>query len=78
MSSKWEQIKKVVTSDDVKPWDLLKPSTQYVSDDEAGERYSVCLKCPELNELTKRCNECGCFMAVKTKLKLAVCPLNKW
>ena len=78
MSVRWEKIKSFIDSDEVKPWDFLNRSTPYASDEEAGERYSICLECPELSKLTKRCNECGCFMAAKTKLKLAKCPLNKW
>lgn len=78
MATKWEQIKKTLSSNDVKPWDFLNPNTEYASDDEAGKRFSICLSCPSLNQTTKTCKECGCFMAAKTKLKAATCPLNKW
>ncbi len=78
MASKWDQIKRLANSEEVKPWDFLKPSTEYSSEEEAAERFSICLACPKLIQSTKRCSECGCFMAAKTKLKKATCPLNKW
>jgi len=28
--------------------------------------------------LSKQCKKCGCFMAIKTKLQAATCPLGKW
>lgn len=78
MATKWEQIKKLVSSDDVKPWDFLNPNTEYASEAEAGNRFSICLACPFLNQATKTCQQCGCFMAAKTKLKAASCPVGKW
>jgi hypothetical protein len=78
MATKWEQFKKLKNSNEVKPWDFLKPSTEYAEKEEAEKRFSICLECPQLIQSTKRCSECGCFMAAKTKLKLATCPLNKW
>jgi len=44
----------------------------------ADSRYSICQECPLFNQTTKTCSECGCFMAAKTKLKLAACPVGKW
>jgi hypothetical protein len=78
LTTKWEQIKKLAKSDDVKPWDFLKPSTEYADSEEADRRYDICLSCPLLNQTTKTCKECGCFMAAKTKLKQATCPVGKW
>lgn len=78
MATKWEQIKKLINSDEVKPWDFLNPNTEYVSQEEAFDRYEICKLCPKLNQVTKTCQECGCFMAAKTKLKEATCPLGKW
>ena len=40
-------------------------------------RMEICLACPELTQL-RRCQQCGCFMDVKTRLTGAHCPLNKW
>jgi len=78
MATKWEQYKKLLNSDEAKPWDFLKPSTEYCSEEESSSRYNICKACPKFNNATKTCQECGCFMAAKTKLKHAKCPLNKW
>ena len=78
MATKWEQFKKLAKDDGVKPWDFLNPSTEYAEKEEADKRYSICQECPLFILSTKRCSECGCFMAAKTKLKHATCPINKW
>ena len=62
----------------VKPWDLLNPNSQYVTPEEAANRYSICKACPEFIGLTKQCKKCGCFMKFKTKLQAAECPIHKW
>jgi hypothetical protein len=74
--SEWEKYQEKTR--DVKPWDFLNPNTEYASDELAVSRYDTCLSCPELIKLTKTCKQCGCFMALKTKLQDATCPLNKW
>jgi hypothetical protein len=63
---------------DVKPWDLLNPNTEYVDREISDARFNLCNFCPELISLTKQCKKCGCFMALKTKMKEAKCPLGKW
>ena len=60
----------------VKPTDLLNPKN-YGDKDVATNRLSICMDCPQLTK-AKRCQECGCFMVAKTKLKDATCPLGKW
>lgn len=40
-------------------------------------RMAICQTCPELTTLN-RCQKCGCFMAIKTRLRGAHCPLGKW
>ena len=65
MASKWEQAKKLLNSNEVKPWDFLNPNTEYSSEE-------------EFNAGVKTCQECGCFMPAKTRLKGAVCPIGKW
>jgi hypothetical protein len=72
----WQQYKKNLGN--TRPWDLIDPRTQFLSDEEANQRYSICLECPELIKLTKQCKKCGCFMFAKTRVQNAVCPLNKW
>lgn len=74
--SAWQQYKQNLG--DTRPWDMLNPNQDYVSEQVAAERYSICLACPELVSLTKQCKKCGCFMSAKTKLAKASCPLEKW
>ena len=64
--------------DDVKPWDLLNPKTEYVEESVAKDRFDICKSCPELIKLTSQCKKCGCFMKIKTTLAHATCPINKW
>jgi len=60
-----------------KPWDILDPSMR-AEEEVSDQRYSICLSCPELINMTKQCKRCGCFMALKTKVKHASCPIGKW
>jgi hypothetical protein len=45
--------------------------------DVAYSRLQICLGCEHLQKHT-RCDKCGCFMKVKTKLTYAKCPIGKW
>ena len=76
----WKKFKEqnIDKAREVKPWDLLNPKTEYASEEEANARYELCLGCPALIQFTKQCKKCGCFMAVKTKLKDSKCPIGKW
>jgi hypothetical protein len=85
MKDKAENIKKIIKNTgnslingDVKPWDIVNPQEEKVSEEEAIRRFDICKACPELIKLTKQCRNCGCFMAVKTKLEKATCPIGKW
>jgi hypothetical protein len=62
----------------VKPWDLLNPNETRVDKEIADLRYDICKQCPMFINISKQCKKCGCFMAAKTKLLNATCPLNKW
>jgi hypothetical protein len=48
------------------------------SEEVAESRISICNDCPELTSLTHQCKKCGCFMAIKTKMQAAKCPIGKW
>jgi hypothetical protein len=61
-----------------RPWDLLNPNTEYANSKVAKERFDICKSCPKLIKKIKVCEECGCFMALKTKLLHAECPIGKW
>lgn len=73
--SAWQRYKE---KNGVTPLDMLNPTTERLSDEEAGKRLDICKACPELIQLTTQCKKCGCFMNVKTKLKMAKCPIGKW
>jgi hypothetical protein len=76
--SEWLKYQEKNKSRQVKPWDMLNPRTEFVEEEISEYRYNICKSCPELIKLTKTCKKCGCFMAAKTKLKHAACPINKW
>lgn len=40
------------------------------------KRMEICNKCPSM--LLGVCRKCGCFVKIKTMIKLAECPINKW
>jgi len=74
--SAWQEYKKKLG--DTRPWDILNPNVEKADLEVAEKRYNICLECPELVQATKQCKQCGCFMSLKTKLKNAKCPINKW
>jgi hypothetical protein len=74
--SPWEQWKQNLG--ETRPWDMLNPNTEYVAEEVATERLSICKACPELIRATHQCKKCGCLMHLKTKLEKATCPLGKW
>lgn len=74
--SAWQKYKQNLG--DTRPWDLVNPNTEYVSDDISNSRFEICKSCPELIKLTTQCKKCGCFMKIKTKLDKASCPIGKW
>lgn len=41
-------------------------------------RYAVCKSCEKFNSKTYICEECWCFMPIKTTLLASKCPLDKW
>jgi hypothetical protein len=72
----WQRYKEKLG--DTRPWDFLDPNTEYVLEEERNNRLDICKACPEFVKLTTTCKQCGCFMAAKTKLAEASCPLGKW
>jgi len=75
MGTRWEEYKK---KNGVTPLDMLNPQTKKTSNELAEQRFDICKTCPELIKLTGQCKKCGCFMALKTKLESAKCPIGKW
>lgn len=74
--SAWEEWKQNLG--DTRPWDLWDPTVRRASDEKTILRFEICSSCPELLKITKQCKKCGCFMALKTKLEDATCPIGKW
>lgn len=74
--SNWSNWKKNLGES--RPWHLLDPQ-QLITDTKIVEtRMSICNGCEHLIKSTKQCTKCGCFMAAKTKLKNAECPIGLW
>jgi hypothetical protein len=48
------------------------------TDEQREERYDICKQCPHYISITTSCTQCGCFMAAKTYLAGAECPIGKW
>lgn len=74
--SPWQQWKKNLG--ETRPWDMIDPNTEFVDEETFTKRFDICKQCPELINLTKQCKKCGCFMAAKTKILNAACPIGKW
>lgn len=41
-------------------------------------RYRTCKLCPMFDDVKKLCDECGCYMPIKTQFKKFSCPQGKW
>ena len=81
MENRLEKIKKIIETNKmsaVNPTDIINPKTEWLSEEESNKRYSICKECPELIKLTTQCKKCGCVMKIKSKMKLAECPIGKW
>ena len=57
--------------------DLFNPLQPRSGKDLAAERLDICKTCKYFSK-KQTCKKCGCFMAAKTKLEKATCPLEKW
>jgi hypothetical protein len=65
-------------SEDVKFSDLFDPN-QPRSDRELIEsRLEICNQCEWFHKRLAKCKKCGCFMKLKSTLKQAKCPIEKW
>ncbi len=81
MSSRIDKIKEIIENNKksaVSPMDIVNPKTEWVDEEISNRRFAICQACPELIKLSKQCKKCGCFMAIKTKLEKAECPIGKW
>lgn len=55
--------------------DLIKNNLT-VSSEEEKKRKDICRKCDHYKILY--CDKCGCSITLKTKLKMANCPIDMW
>jgi hypothetical protein len=63
---------------DVKPWDLLNPNKEKSDEELKQFRMDICKGCEHFRKTNQTCRKCGCFMSLKTTLKAAKCPVDKW
>tara|TARA_E500000331_G_scaffold104549_1_gene101350 strand:+ start:3476 stop:3685 length:210 start_codon:yes stop_codon:yes gene_type:complete len=42
------------------------------------KRMAICNDCSSFIKITNQCKKCGCFMKLKTRMKDAKCPIDKW
>lgn len=56
----------------------IKEGVPVVKPEEFVDRLAMCHACPSFEERMGRCNECGCMMEYKARMKTSECPLNKW
>ena len=74
--SAWSEYKEKLGN--TKPRNVVNPTAARSSTEVADARYEICLGCDRLSPVTRQCAECRCFMVVKTRFAVAVCPLGKW
>jgi hypothetical protein len=63
---------------DARLWDIFKPETEYLNDEDFNKRLNVCKVCPFFINISKQCSRCGCFMNLKAKMSHATCPIGNW
>lgn len=49
-----------------------------VTDEEKARRLSICVVCPAFNAANATCGKCGCYVTVKSAMRLERCPIGKW
>ena len=63
---------------DVQFIDLFDPRQPKSDKNLIEYRLAICNECPWLDKRMTKCRQCGCFMHLKTTLRSAKCPLDKW
>jgi len=63
---------------DVQFTDLFDPRQERSDQELIKQRMDICNSCEWLNKRLVQCRKCGCFMKLKSTLKQASCPLDKW
>jgi hypothetical protein len=57
---------------------FVKIGMKTVSEKTKQKRLSICQGCEYYDKELMKCNVCGCYLEVKTKMASESCPLNKW
>jgi hypothetical protein len=63
---------------DVKFSDLFDPDQPRSDRELIEKRLAICNQCEWFNKRLAKCKKCGCFMRLKSTLKSAQCPIEKW
>tara|TARA_R110000744_G_scaffold198345_5_gene317595 strand:- start:2538 stop:2810 length:273 start_codon:yes stop_codon:yes gene_type:complete len=56
----------------------IKSGFKHVTHEEYEDRISICMGCPFVNYKEDRCNDCGCYIKIKARLKVEDCPQGYW
>ena len=59
-------------------WQKLSEPFWRVPAEVKDTRYGICQNCDQFNQTTTQCQQCLCFMGIKTWLGGFACPLDKW
>jgi len=46
--------------------------------DVSKQRMEICKNCDFYKESSQTCEQCGCFMPLKTTMSNMKCPIDKW
>jgi hypothetical protein len=49
-----------------------------VSSEKKKQRQDICNACEFINKDNNTCNQCGCYLDVKTSWRTTSCPIGKW
>ena len=63
---------------DVRFIDLFDPNQPRSDKDLIQYRLEICNSCEWLDKRLTKSRKCGCFMKLKSTLKQASCPIEKW
>ena len=59
--------------------EFVKQGAPVVSPEEYKERLEICSGCEYKEEIRlPKCGKCGCYLAIKARMKNTNCPINKW
>lgn len=57
---------------------FLADGLKVVDEGEQARRLILCESCDRFDPGPRRCRECGCYSALKTRIRSQHCPLKKW